>query len=517
MAAAAALASSSAPAMPALEGTSLAYIDPVLSARVAAGGPTPAILRWDQSTDRAELSRYLAESGVEAQMLSGFSVAFACVGTADELAGLAAAPGALSVYGDRALKPALDESVETAFDGDPTALWEGRGITGKGVSIGVIDTGVDATHPDLRSRVRLNVRALYGHKDTFGPNTEPPGCPPDRYTSQVQDSETTSGHGTHITGVAAGDGTVSGGRYTGVAPGAEIIAVGIADTVSPTFRYDDYTQISMLNAFAGLAYILYTGLEGCRPSPDPAAGGAWCDTFVATKPAKVVLAGWTIEGLHDPWHPMVGMIEELAWYGINVVFPVGNEGSSASDCSAPETCYVNPLSVSTEGAIGVAATPKDSRTVLADYSSRGDPVERTARDEPVRYEPFISAPGTGVVSARRPGVAPHVQQPGSNLGAGPHPRAPVTDRRYIAMSGTSIAAAHVAGAIALMQEAAVKANGCFLLASDVTDILRATATPMPGYESWEVGAGALNVPAAVSAASKGGAFFPHDPWMCPPA
>jgi serine protease AprX len=212
------------------------------------------------------------------------------------------------------------------------------------------------------------------------------------------------------------------------------------------------------------------------------------------------------------------IIKDLGWYGINVVFPTGNEGPAPSDCSAAETCHFNPFAVN---AIGVAATPRTSRTDLEAYSSRGDPLPRQARDETVRYEPVLAAPGTGVISARRPGFAPYVQPPGSFLGAGPHPAGPDpkglgVDRRYVSLTGSSVAAAHVAGAIALMQEAARKGSGCYLPAAAIANILRSTATPMFGYASWEVGAGALNVAAAVNAASGGGGFSP-DPWMCPPA
>ena len=84
------------------------------------------------------------------------------------------------------------------------------------------------------------------------------------------------------------------------------------------------------------------------------------------------------------------------------------------------------------------------------------------------------------------------------------------------MTGTSVAAAHVAGTIALMQEAARKASGCYLTGQQVIDILRATADPMPGYQEHEVGAGALDVTDAVARASVGGPPS-IDPWMCPPA
>lgn len=500
------LASPAAPSIPAAANVATAAVDPLLATQIAARGFTPAILTWDRTAvDRAEVAAYLADEGLGAHVMDGLSIALACASSSEDINTMAAAPGAVSVWADHALHPALDRSVRTAFNGDPGAVWQGLGITGKGVAIGVVDTGVDASHPDLQygPRTKLNVRVVASKEDILGPNQDPCGIT-DTYTEQLTDSELTSGHGTHLAGVAAGDGTVSGGKYTGVAPGADIIGAGVAETITPQAKVEQTAQLSLLGALAGINYVLLNGLEGCFPP--------FCSQF---KPltAKVILAGWTQEGLHEPWHPMTWIVRDLGWYGINVVFPAGNEGPTTSDCSAAQTCHFNPFAV---GAIGVAATPKESRTSLASYSSRGDPVPREARGETILYEPLLAAPGTGVVAARRPGVSAFAQPPGSILGAGPHSEITL-DRRYVALTGTSVAAAHVAGAIALMQEAAVKATGCYLPADQIIEILRTTASPMAGLESWEVGAGALDVTAAVDAAIAAPKVPSPDPWMCPPA
>jgi serine protease AprX len=497
------------PAAPAAPASTAAVVDPALGRQIDRLGFAPAILTWDRTeVNRSDVAGYLDDSGLEAHVLDGLSFAFACAGSTQDVDILAGAPGAVSVWGDRRLEPALDQSVPTAFNGDPHAIWDtdGLGVTGKGVAIGVVDTGVDATHPDLQygSKTKLNTRVVVSKHDVMGPFSDP--CIADQFTDQLQDTELTSGHGTHLASVAAGDGTASDGQYTGVAPGADIIGVGVADTITPQVAggADQSTQLSLLGAIAGVNYVLWNGLEGCSPP--------YCPQFKALT-AKVVLAGWTQKGLHDPWHPMTFLVRDLAWYGITVVFPVGNEGPTPSNCSAADTCHFNPFAV---GAIGVAATPKTSRTALESYSSRGDPVPRQARDETVKYEPMLSAPGTGVVAARRVGVAPYAQPPGSILGAGPSGGQPGVDPKYVAMSGTSVSAAHVAGAIALMQEAAVKEKGCYLTASQVVNILKSTASPMPGYESWQVGAGALDITAAVAAARSAERVASIDPWMCPP-
>jgi hypothetical protein len=94
------------------------------------------------------------------------------------------------------LKPTLDVSVPQV--GAPAA-WA-AGFTGKGATVGVVDTGVDANHPDLKGVV-TDAKDFTGSE--FGTKDE-------------------VGHGTHVAGTIAGRGTASNGRYTGVAKGAEI-------------------------------------------------------------------------------------------------------------------------------------------------------------------------------------------------------------------------------------------------------------------------------------------------------
>jgi serine protease AprX len=500
-----------------------APIDPALSVRVASTDRgVPAILSWDhRQVHRSAIADYLAGTDIEARVLDGLSFAFACAATTNDLQALASAPGAISVWGDHALEPALDRSIRTAFNGEPSRVWEDLGYTGSGVSVGVVDTGVDGSHPDLAygQKTKLNVRVLMSSDDITGPYADP--CSPNLYTEQLTDSEVTSGHGTHLASVAAGDGAASGGRYRGLAPGASVVGVGAMDSMplqgsvcareEPCTTPESRTYLSLMGVIAGMSYVQQTGLGECAPPH--------CPYVRPMDHAKVILAGWTGEELFDPIHPVAAAVRELGWWGINVVFPAGNEGPQQSDCSSVETCRFNPFAAA-EGAIGVAATPRESDATLEGYSSRGDPNPHQKYGETFRYAPVLSAPGTGVVAARRPGLASLTQPPGSNLGGRPHDT-PSADRRYVPLTGTSVSAAHVAGAIALMQEAARETSGCYLTAEEVTSLLRASADPMPGYQPWEAGAGALNVKEAVSRAVGGGSvptdpWISGDPWMCPP-
>ncbi|WP_053746484.1 S8 family peptidase [Streptomyces sp. NRRL WC-3618] len=112
------------------------------------------------------------------------------------------AAGIAHIWLDGTRRASLDKSVPQI--GAPKA-WA-AGYDGKGVKIAVLDTGVDATHPDLRNQVIA--------AKNFSTATT------------VADKV---GHGTHVASIAAGTGAKSGGKYKGVAPGAKIISGKVLD------------------------------------------------------------------------------------------------------------------------------------------------------------------------------------------------------------------------------------------------------------------------------------------------
>jgi subtilisin family serine protease len=106
------------------------------------------------------------------------------------------APGVDHIWLDGKRKISLDVSVPQI--GAPEA-WK-VGLDGTGVTVAILDTGIDATHPDLAGQIK----GTENFTDT--PSTDD-----------------TVGHGTHVASIIAGTGAASGGKYRGVAPGAKLL------------------------------------------------------------------------------------------------------------------------------------------------------------------------------------------------------------------------------------------------------------------------------------------------------
>jgi hypothetical protein len=104
-------------------------------------------------------------------------------------------------------------------------VWNELGITGEGIIVGHIDSGIDLDHPDLANRLWVNVDEIPGNgidDDNNGYIDDINGWDFGDNDNNPNDDSASPGHGTHTAGTVAGDGT--GGTQTGVAPGAKLMA-----------------------------------------------------------------------------------------------------------------------------------------------------------------------------------------------------------------------------------------------------------------------------------------------------
>ena len=324
----------------------------------------------------------------------------------------------------------------------------GLPILGRGVTVAVLDTGIDATHTDLGygAQVIQNVRVT----DLQG---SPPAFIYPVITEGLPDTDLTLGHGTFVAGVLAGTGAFSTGYYGGLAPGAHLLGVGVGDA-------------TLFYVLSGMDYIL---------------------SHRADQNIRVVNCSFGISGLFDVNDPVNIATKIMHDAGISVVFSAGNSGDQPNS--------LNPYSVA-DWVVGVGSGTKDRK--LSSFSSRG-----AASYAP--YHPTLVAPGENVVSARATGINVIATSGLASGLASPENDArnisPLFLPRYTMSSGTSFAAPHVAAAIAMMLEAAPQ-----LTPDEIKRVLQETATPMLGYSRYEVGAGYLNTYAAVLKVALGTPF-----------
>lgn len=345
----------------------------------------------------------------------------------------------------------------------------GMPVSGTGdFSVMVIDSGIDATHSDLPlgSKVIQNTQRVVstnaGNTGITVGGVELNGFTPSLSLENIPNTDTV-GHGTHCAGIVGGLGVRSGGTYGGVAPGVKIVGSGGG------------AVILVLDALAGWEYGLANQdryrIRIITNSYGPLGGGEY-----------------------DPEHPFMLAAKQAYDRNISVFFAGGNDGE-AKDTLSP---YAQAPFV-----IGVAAGTKDG--MLAGFSSRGTPrSERLSDDNPSNDNdaPTLTAPGNGryfessferygfttdMVSARALGNF------GVSSGLTNDAELPVgMIPFYTQISGTSMATPFAAGVAALMLDVDPT-----LTPDEIKQILTETATRMPGYEDYEVGAGYINAHAAI--------------------
>jgi serine protease AprX len=358
--------------------------------------------------------------------------------TKRQLAAISHLSSVRSIYGNRTFQWNLDTGARSITgvdrvrrDNDLTRANSGLPVGGRGVTVAVLDTGVDGTHADLSGRVVQNIKLA--DTQSLGVGFNYPLA-----ASSLPNTDQAYGHGTFVAGIIAGNGQQSAGKYAGVAPNANILGLSAGDA-------------SLLFVLSGFDYLLANA---------------------AAYNVRVVNCSFSANTVFDVNDPVNIATKMLTDNGVNVVFSAGNTG--------PGSDSLNPYSVA-PWVISTGAT--DNQGKLTDFSSRGE-------FGSALFHPTLVAPGFNTVSLRASTVAAVTTVDGAaandkGLSASELPY-------YTTGDGTSFSAPQVAGVIALMLEANPN-----LTPAQVRDILQRTATPLPSYYLYEVGAGMLNAQAAV--------------------
>ena len=400
--------------------------------------------------------------------------------------------GLRSIYPDRELQPLLQDSQQ--FTGAAYARRE-LGLDGNGVGIAIIDSGINELQGDF-ANVAANYKII--GNPCYGLGGECAGPPSEQEFFEIVDAsgtntDTSSGHGTHVAGAAAGTGAMSDGRIQGMAPGATLVGIstgeGIAVFVSYAIRAMDHA-------------IEVKDLFNLRVTNNSWGGGS--------------------EGLgFQPYEPISVATRALHDHGIYPVFAAGNSGDNGTggETSTIISHAVSPCVLAVgagvanahlltpynpivhDGNVAFATTPDwfvdsgDARGQLGWFSSRGK------KDDPLDH-PDIVAPGDFIASAFAGGASAAmfagVGGPFIEGAAYADPASGAQSAFYWRASGTSMAAPHVAGILALLLQADPG-----LTLDEIEAVLRETADPMlkpdgTPYAEWEAGAGFVDVDQALA-------------------
>ena len=397
-----------------------------------------------QFKDEADVRVITGEHGLTGRALSGHQAQVAELENTS-LFSLARDPRVDRVMIDR---PAFATMERTAAAIGAATAARQLSLTGNGVGIAVIDSGIAGSHADL-SHVRRHMGAdrVVHFKDFTKPSNSrvwSTEIPTDEY-----------GHGTHVAGIIAGSGYESKGARAGIAPGSHLIGLKVLDAegnghISDVIAAIDYA-ISVKDAYNIRIINLSVG-----------------------------------SGVFESFNrdPLALAARRAVNAGIVVITAAGNLGQSDNGLLqyGGITSPGNAPWVLTVGASSHEGTSQRSDDVLADFSSRGP----TWLD--FAAKPDLVAPGVGIESLAAPQSTLYSSMSDYLLDGVRHG----SYKPYLSLSGTSMAAPVVAGTVALMLEANPS-----LTPNAVKAILQYTAEVKTGESMLAQGAGLLNARGAV--------------------
>lgn len=303
-----------------------------------------------------------------------------------------------------------------------------QSLTGKGQVIAILDTGVDYTHPDLGGCLGINCKVIGGYD----------------FNNNDNDPMDDAGHGTHVAAIAASRGTLSG-----VAPDAKILAYKVCSATGSCWN-------DRIIAATGRA-------------TDPNNDG---DTSDHVSAANLSL-GTTSAG--NPDDQMSLAVDNATAAGVAFAIAAGNNWDPGSISSPGVARTAITVAAACDRADYFCPNYRTGSFTTAMFSSKGPAYDSRGND---LHKPDISAPGVNICAARYDNAFPEYICNGTT--------------NHVAISGTSMATPHVAGAIALVRQAYPQFSP-----AEVKDRLKLTANPFGSYDY--SGAGMINLANAIPA------------------
>ena len=354
---------------------------------------------------------------------------------------LSSHPSVFNVHYDR---PIGKFNYRTSLTVGTRAVHEMLGLTGAGVTVAVVDSGITTWHDDLTNR--SSTLYPYGDQRVAGFV--------DFVNGQLAPYDD-NGHGTHVAGIIAGNGYDSNGQKAGAAPDASLVSLKVLDANG---------NGTISTVIAAFEWVLANHAAYNIRVVNLSVGAGVNESY------------WT--------DPLTLAVKRVVDAGVVVVAASGNFGKNSlglpqyGGISAP----ANAPWVLTVGASSTNGTTDRADDTVATFSSRGPTYLDWAA------KPDLVAPGTGTVSIFGPGST-FESTMSQFLLSGSMATASLP---YLSLSGTSMAAPVVSGTVALMLQANPN-----LTPNAVKAILQYTAQEYPGYDGLTQGAGFLNAVGAV--------------------
>jgi subtilisin family serine protease len=396
-------------------------------------------------------------------------------GTAGQVEAVRAQPGVTYLEGNSPIAFAQETSNTATRGAEAVSTLTGANglaLDGSGVSVAVIDSGVDPAHPYFRnpdgsSAVVASLKSICLDETNTSTDCVVP-------VPGIVDTDTISGggHGTHVNGIVAGRPTTlsDGGQLTGAAPGAGLVSISTG------------AVLLIVGADSALNWVLENHDAPCGAGVPAAV----CPPIKVTNNSYGRVGG----GQFDPNSATVKLQRALAADGVVTVWAAGNDGGDGS------ASLTNPPGQDPTGGILSVASYYDQDTgtrdgVVSDYSSRG------AQADPSTW-PDLSAPGENITSSCRPYLAI------CSTGLDPRNGPGLLDvGTFNTISGTSMAAPHIAGIVAQLFQADPTATPAEIEAALKGTTYRfadgAAYTAVGGYTtSYDKGTGLVDVVAAAA-------------------